>query len=70
MNSEAELELWTVEDVAEHWRIKTSWIYQHIGDLPHFKLGNHVRFAPEELKEFLLRARRGPSLPSRSGNKL
>lgn len=54
-------ELWTVEDVANRWRLKPSWIYQHIAELPHLKMGNLVRFVPDELEKYLARARRGPN---------
>ena len=57
-------ELWNVEQLAEQWRLKPSWIYQHIHELPHYKIGNHVRFDPRELEEFLEKARRGPKSPS------
>jgi hypothetical protein len=53
-------ELWTVEDLATKWRLKPSWIYQHIAELPHLKLGNLVRFVPEELERYLARSRKGP----------
>ena len=52
-------ELLTVDELARRWRLKPSWVYQHIGELPHFKLGNLVRFDPDELEEHLCKARRG-----------
>ncbi|MDA2933966.1 helix-turn-helix domain-containing protein [Acidobacteria bacterium AH-259-D05] len=54
-------ELWNVPKLAKKWDLKTSWIYQHIHELPHYKLGSLVRFDPQELEQFLIeKARRGP----------
>ena len=62
-------ELWTVEEVARKWRVKPSWIYQYMAELPHLKLGILVRFDPEELRKYLSSVRRGPKpvdkIPSR-----
>ncbi|MDA2934409.1 hypothetical protein MYX82_08700 [Acidobacteria bacterium AH-259-D05] len=33
-------ELWNIQQLAEKWGLKPSWIYQHLQELPHFKLGN------------------------------
>jgi len=55
-------ELWTVQEVAQKYRLRPSWIYQHISELPHIKLGNLVRFDPEALEQYLSNARRGPGL--------
>ncbi len=63
-------ELWTVEEVAQKWRLKPSWIYQHMGELPHIKLGNLVRFDPDELEEYLLQARKGPRATPERNRKL
>jgi predicted DNA-binding transcriptional regulator AlpA len=54
-------ELWTIEEVTARWRLKPSWVYQHIRELPHIKLGNLVRFDPNELEQYLLKSKRGPS---------
>jgi len=54
-------ELWDVHQLAKKWGLKASWIYQHIHELPHYKLGNHVRFDPHKLEQFLEeKARSGP----------
>ncbi len=55
-------ELLTVEEVAQKWRLKPSWIYQHMRELPHIKLGNLVRFDPDQLTEYLADAKKGPRL--------
>jgi len=60
-------ELWNIQQLAEKWKLKSSWIYQHLHELPHYKLGNHVRFDPQELEQFLIeQAQRGPK-SSRNG---
>jgi hypothetical protein len=56
-----ENELWTVEELARRWRLKPSWLYQHMGELPHIKLGNLVRFDPQELESFHRLASRRPA---------
>lgn len=62
-------ELWDVRQLARRWAIKPSWIYQHIRKLPHYKIGNHLRFDPLELEQFLLeKARRGPKSPQNGKN--
>ena len=53
-------ELWTVQEVAKNYRLKDSWVYQHMGELPHYKLGNLVRFDPDELDDFLRKHRSRP----------
>jgi len=53
-------ELWTVQEIAKNYRLKESWIYQHMAELPHFKLGNLVRFDPDELQDHLRKLHRGP----------
>ena len=60
-------ELWDVQELTQKWGLKPSWVYQHIHELPHYKLGNHVRFDPKELQQFLAeRARRGPKTTTRN----
>lgn len=54
------MELWTVQEVAKLYRLKESWVYQHMGELPHYKLGNLVRFDPNELQDHLRKLHRGP----------
>jgi predicted DNA-binding transcriptional regulator AlpA len=53
-------ELITVEELAALWKVKESWIYQHMAEIPHLKLGALVRFDPVELEGFLLNSKRGP----------
>ena len=54
-------ELIDVPTLAKRWGLKDSWLYQHITDLPHFKIGHLVRFDPDELEAYLNKtARRRP----------
>ncbi len=53
-------ELMTVGELAARWKVKESWVYQHMAEIPHIKLGNLVRFDPEELEQSLLKSKRGP----------
>ncbi len=53
-------ELIDVATLAKKWELKESWLYQHINELPHHKLGHLVRFDPVELEEYLKKSRRGP----------
>jgi len=49
--------LLTVEDVCDLFRFKKSYVYHltHRGDIPHIKIGNHVRFRQSELEAWLAR---------------
>lgn len=44
--------LWTIEDVAEFCRVKPSVIRYWLRntDIPHIRLGKHIRFEPEKVK--------------------
>jgi len=52
-NMEGVEELWTVGEVAQKWRLKPSWIYQHIHEIPHLRLGRLLRFNPAGLDRYL-----------------
>ena len=56
--------LLSIQQLSELWGIKLSWIYQHISELPHRKIGNLVRFVPSELEAYLENNRRGPTVKS------
>jgi len=58
-----ETEFWTVDQLAERLQLKPSWIYQNIAKLPHYKLGNLVRFNSNEVLEYLGTVKRGPRRP-------
>ena len=55
-------EMWDVPTLAKHWKLKESWVYQHINELPHFKIGHLLRFDPDQLEEYLKKAKRGPKV--------
>jgi predicted DNA-binding transcriptional regulator AlpA len=39
----------TVEELAQLFKIKVSWVYQNIQEIPHIKFGHLLRFDPEEV---------------------
>jgi excisionase family DNA binding protein len=45
----------TVEDVAELFRLKPSYVYRltHRKAIPYYKVGNHLRFRREELLNWM-----------------
>lgn len=47
--------LWTITDVAEYCQVKESvvryWLYNT--NLPYIKLGKHIRFRKEDVKEWI-----------------
>ena len=53
--------LLTVEDVYDLFRFKKSYVYHltHRGEIPHLKIGNHVRFHQSELEAWLARQANG-----------
>ena len=48
-------ELLTVEELATWLRKPRSWVYNRLGDLgiPHYKIGNHIRFKLSEVERWL-----------------
>lgn len=47
--------LMTVADVAAYLSVKPSWVYEAVRSkaLPHFKIGNHLRFRREAIDTWL-----------------
>jgi excisionase family DNA binding protein len=47
--------LWDIDDVAAYLKMPKSTIYKLTskGLIPHKKIGNHLRFDPEEIREWL-----------------
>ncbi len=52
--------LWNVRDVATYLKVSCSWVYHaaESGKLPCFRIGNLLRFDPEELKAYARGTRR------------
>ena len=48
-------ELMTVEELARWLRKPKSWVYNRLNDLgiPHYKIGNHLRFKRSEVEAWL-----------------
>jgi excisionase family DNA binding protein len=51
MNEQA---LMTVHDLATFLNVKQSWIYGHMREIPHYKIGSLVRFDPAQLQRWLI----------------
>jgi excisionase family DNA binding protein len=51
-------ELLTVAEVATLLKVKKSWIYDHLSQLPHVKLGRYIRFEFSAVSEFVQRQRK------------
>jgi excisionase family DNA binding protein len=56
-----------VHGVAELLAVKPSTVYEwaETDRLPHYKLGNRLRFRPSEIERWLDGRRRGPAAPRR-----
>lgn len=48
--------LWTVKHVQTYLNIARSCVYDRVnsGDLPHLRVGNHLRFVPEQIRRWVL----------------
>jgi excisionase family DNA binding protein len=46
-------EIMTVEDLAKYLRVEQSWVYGQSKHLPHFRVGKHLRFFPNEVVAYL-----------------
>jgi hypothetical protein len=53
MKSGSEMELKTVNELAELLRLKPSWVYVHADDLGAFRLGKYLRFSMPRVMERL-----------------
>jgi hypothetical protein len=61
-------EILTVKELAERWKLNPYWIYHHIRELPHFKVGSLVRFDAQEIEEhFQTSKKRGNGFRSAIG---
>lgn len=45
--------LLTVDELAAQLRVPTSWVYDHVREIPHLKLGRHVRFEQDAITAWL-----------------
>jgi excisionase family DNA binding protein len=48
----------TIDELAERWKIKKSWLYSKTRDtsegrIPRVKIGKYLRFVPEEVDEWI-----------------
>jgi excisionase family DNA binding protein len=56
-------EILTPNEAAELFRVPLSWIYGHVGELPHFKIGRLLRFDRAELEAWFERKHRNGAEP-------
>lgn len=41
----------TVPEAAQYLRVPNSWIYTHLDQIPHFRVGKYVRFRQADLEQ-------------------
>lgn len=51
--------LWTVQQARAFLNVSRTFIYEHCarGDLPHVRLGGHIRFEPDEVRAWVKKNR-------------
>jgi excisionase family DNA binding protein len=52
-----------VETLAEYLDVEKDWVYSHIKEIPHFKVGRFPRFRKTEIDKWL-EGNRAPIMPS------
>ncbi len=67
------VELLTVEEVAQRFKVPKSWLYERTRPngperIPHVKLGKYVRFEESVIREFLNNRRVEPSVLEPKGH--
>ena len=51
-------ELLTVEELAGVLKVKKTWVYDHLHQIPHVRLGRYVRFESSAVEQFVQRQRK------------
>jgi excisionase family DNA binding protein len=51
----------TVEEVSEYLSVKVSTVYAKVSEMPHYKVGNLLRFKKEEIDAWMVTKKRPPS---------
>ncbi len=54
--------IFTVETLAEYLDVEKDWVYSHIKEIPHSKVGRFPRFRKAEIDKWL-EANRAPMMP-------
>jgi excisionase family DNA binding protein len=54
--------IFTVETLAEYLDVEKDWVYSHIKEIPHFKVGRFPRFRKAEIDKWL-EGNRAPMMP-------
>jgi excisionase family DNA binding protein len=52
-SNEGENIIFDVNALAEYIKVSTGWIYDHMSELPYYKVGKHNRFRKSEIDEWL-----------------
>jgi excisionase family DNA binding protein len=58
-------ELLTVDELAALLKVKKSWVYEHLDQIPHVRLGRYVRFEFSAVSQFVQRQRKNYAGPVR-----
>ena len=53
-------ELIDVPALAKVLKTREAWVYQHLDDVPHVRIGRHIRFEPEAIRRYIAEQTRGP----------
>lgn len=59
--------LWDVADVATYLKVSRSWVYHQAesGQMPYFRIGNLLRFEPEDIKAYARERAAGSYRPAK-----
>ena len=52
--------LLTVPQLAELLAVRERFVYEHLDEIPHVRVGRYVRFEPPAIEQYISRRRRGP----------
>ncbi len=52
MNAERDEPRWDALDVAKYLGMSRSWVYEHLGEIPHHRYGSALRFEPEKVRAY------------------
>lgn len=60
-NDKADDTIFDVKGIARYLCVKTQWIYEnvHNNEIPHYKMGKHLRFRKSKIDEWLQKKEKG-----------
>jgi excisionase family DNA binding protein len=47
----------TVKELAQHLGVSSNWVYRHMANLPHSRVGKFYKFTPSDIEEWKRRSR-------------